>query len=505
MAERITIRPTIKPSEKQYLAYKILWDKATSFLLYGGSAGGGKSWLGCEWLLTNCYNYPGTRWFIGRRERTRLMSTSYITWQKVCKWHGIPDTDWKLNGQYNYIEFIAGHAKGSRIDLIDLAFKPADPEYSRLGSLEFTGGWIEEADEVELMCFDILKARVGRQLNKEYGLFPAKLLLTCNPTDGWLYRIFYKPHKEGNLAHDYAFIKALYSDNPHTKEYYGQQLSLISDDRTRARLMEGNWEYSSSDMAIMKLDAIIDLFTNPIASADMNRRLTGDIARFGSDRTVLGTWRGWDLYQVVEFSKQGLNKTREDIRSISIREQIPYASIVLDEEGLGGGLVDEMQGVLGFKGNRSAILKPDDEVEETTKLYKNMPKSYLNKNNYRNLRTQCYFLLGEMVNNHKMSISAESLTEMQKQAIIEELQQIKRVETSPDAPLQITPKEEVQEALGRSPDYADMIMMRVLFDILKVAPPRGVYHEPDPQFLAEHGITNKFGGIVGYGVEGFDL
>lgn len=146
MAERITIRPTIKPSEKQYLAYKILLDKATSFLLYGGSAGGGKSWLGCEWLLTNCYNYPGTRWFIGRRERTRLMSTSYITWQKVCKWHGIPDTDWKLNGQYNYIEFIAGHAKGSRIDLIDLAFKPADPEYSRLGSLEFTGGWIEEAD-----------------------------------------------------------------------------------------------------------------------------------------------------------------------------------------------------------------------------------------------------------------------------------------------------------------------------------------------------------------------
>ena len=46
--------------------------------------------------------------------------------------------------------------------------------------------------------------------------------------------------------------------------------------------MEGNWEYSSGDMAIMKLDSIIDLFTNPIASADMARRLTGDIARFGA-------------------------------------------------------------------------------------------------------------------------------------------------------------------------------------------------------------------------------
>jgi DNA-binding ferritin-like protein (Dps family) len=480
----------------------MLWNKFTNFLLYGGAAGGGKSWLGCEWLLTNCYNYPGTRWFIGRKELKRLMTTSYVTWQKVCRWHGIPDSDWKLNGQYNYIEFISGAAKGSRIDLLDLAYQPRDPEYSRLGSLEFTGGWIEEADEVDLMCFDILKARIGRFKNVEYGLLPAKMLLTCNPTDGWLYRIFYKPHKEGTLEHDYAFIKALYSDNPHTASYYGQQLNKISDPRTRARLKDGDWEYSAGDLSVMKLDAIIDMFDNPIASGDMAKRLTADIARFGGDKIVMGAWRGWDLYQVTEKSMQSLKRTREDLRSISVREQIPYSNIVVDEEGMGGGIVDEMEGILGFKGNRSPILKPTDEITEIEKRYDNLPASYLKRQNYKNIRSQCYFLLGEKVNNRQISISAE-LTEVQKQIIIEECQQIKRVDTAPDAPLQIIPKELLQESLGRSPDYSDTLMMRVFFDLLKENPPEGVYNEPDEVFLKEHGIDNKFGGIEGYGIEGF--
>lgn len=504
--ERTTITPEIRPSPKQYKAYQLLWSDHVSFILYGGAAGGGKSWLGCEWLLTNCYRYPGTRWFIGRKELARLMKTTYITWQKVCKFHNIPDTDWKLNGQYNYIEFISGHAKGSRIDLMDLDYKPSDPNYERLGSLEVTGGWIEEASEVEFMCFDVLKTRIGRFLNNEYSLFPAKILLTCNPTDGWLYRIFYKPQKEGTLPQNYAFIKALYSDNPHTREQYGKLLKEITDDKTRARLKDGDWEYASGDMSVMRLDAIIDMFTNPIASGDMARRLTGDIARFGGDKIVLGTWRGWDLYQIEEHRQQSLKKTKEDIRSISVREQIPYSSIVLDEEGLGGGLVDELEGVLGFKGNRSPILRADDEISELEQRYSNLPASYLKRNNYKNLRSQCYFLLGEKVNNHDISISAEDLPEKTKQAIIEELQQIKRVETSPDAPLQVVPKEDLHDALGRSPDYADMLMMRVLFDLLRLTPPSGQYHEPDMDFLREHGIENKFGGFEGYaGMPGFGL
>ena len=42
---------TLKPLPRQHDAYKRLLDDVTRFILYGGAAGGGKSWLGNEWLL----------------------------------------------------------------------------------------------------------------------------------------------------------------------------------------------------------------------------------------------------------------------------------------------------------------------------------------------------------------------------------------------------------------------------------------------------------------------
>ena len=101
--------------------------------MFGGGAGGGKSWLGCEWLLTRCYQYPKTKWFIGRKELKRLMQSSFETWKKVCLYHKIPLDDWKLNGQYNFIEF----KNGSRIDLLDVNFQPSDPLFERFGSTEY--------------------------------------------------------------------------------------------------------------------------------------------------------------------------------------------------------------------------------------------------------------------------------------------------------------------------------------------------------------------------------
>lgn len=459
----------------------MLANKYTSFLLFGGGAGGGKSWFGCEWLLTNCYKYPGSKWFIGRKELKRLMASTYVTWVKVCRFHGIPDSDWKLNSQYNYIEFI----NGSRIDLLDVAHQPQDPLFERFGSLEFTGGWGEEVGEWEFLAFDVLKTRIGRHMNKEFNLVPPKFLLTCNPTQNWLYRIFYKPHRAGTLPKDYAFIQSLYKDNPFSRDIYGEQLDKLTDRVLKARLRDGLWEYSADDLALIQYDAIIDMFVNTVADEPV-KYFSADIARFGSDKIVYGCWRGNDLYKLEEKTKQSQLVTEQDIRDHLSKEFIPYENAIIDEDGMGGGIVDHLTGVNGFMGNRSAILKPDDEVESLNR-YDNLPPTYISKPNYKNIRSQCYFILADSINNHKISVSAP-LTEIQREMLIEELQQVKRVDTSPDAPLQIASKDEIKEAIGRSPDYADTLMMKMYFSLIKKTAPKGIYHP-----------VTDFGGV------GFDL
>lgn len=442
----------LKPQPKQYDCYLKLFDKETRFVGFGGGAGGGKSWLGCEWLLMNCYRYPGSKWFIGRKELKRLMSSTYITWTKVCKFHDIPLTDWRLNGQYNYIEFIAGAANGSRIDLIDVDFKPSDPMYERFGSLEYTGGWGEEVGEWNFLAFDVLKSRVGRWKNREFGLECPKFLLTFNPTKNWLYRIFYKNWREGTLPKEYAFIQSLYMDNEYTAEEYGKSLNEISDPVTKARLRDGIWEYEDTDTALIAFDSIQDLFTgSPVYSNEMF--ITADIARFGSDRSVIGIWRGFDLEKVVIKSKQGTDVTASNLKQLMAEHRVPYSHCVVDEDGIGGGVLDQLRGIKGFVNNSTPIV---------TKNF--MDKTV--KENYKNLKTQASFLFAEKVNNHLITISAK-LSELDKESLIEELSQIRRKITDDITTLQIISKDTIKENLGRSPDLADMMVMRMYFELDK--------------------------------------
>ncbi len=67
------------PSKRQKEAFDILEDKQTTELFYGGGAGGGKSYLGCYWLISSCMRYPGTRWLMGRARLKSLKESTFLT------------------------------------------------------------------------------------------------------------------------------------------------------------------------------------------------------------------------------------------------------------------------------------------------------------------------------------------------------------------------------------------------------------------------------------------
>lgn len=455
---------TIKPTPKQHQAYEALKEK--EFVFLGGGAGGGKSWLICESRLINALRYPGYKSFIGREELKRLMQSTYITWTKVCKYHQIPDGLWKLNGQYNYIELY----NGSRIDLLDLKYLPSDPLYERFGSLEYSDGAIEEAGEVEFLAYDVLKSRKGRHLNKEYGIKPT-MLITGNPKKNWTYREFYKPWKNKTLPDNYAFIQSLYQDNPYTAEDYGKQLSQIKDKVTKQRLMFGNWEYEDDPNALMAYDNIVDIFTNTVEKKEEDQKyLISDIARYGRDKTVVMIWLGLKLLKIIILPKAAIDQTAELIRDIIQKERIPYSHCLIDEVGVGGGVVDILRGVKGFIANASPLanasaspfLRPDYDFEKDRK----------NWENYGSLKDQCAYMLAEHVMGHK--IAAECNDDKIKEELIEELEQIKSTNIDSEQKLRIIPKDEVKELIGRSPDLSDCLLMRMYFELRKVSSGSGL-------------------------------
>jgi len=368
------------------------------------------------------------------------MQTSYLTLLKVHAHHGIPESYWKLNGQYNYVEY----ANGSRIDLLDLAKTPSDPMFERFGSLEFTDGAIDEAGEVDFMAYDILKSRLGRQKNEEYSI-PATILLTCNPNKGWLYQKAYKPFVAGTLPNDARFIQARYNDNPHTATVYAEQLASIEDQAMRERLMYGNWEYEDDDTQIASSTAIADLFTNTVPKGE--KYITADIARYGSDRIVIGVWDGWNVKLYVR-RKKSVTETATMIRDFEIAEGIPRSHVLVDEDGVGGGVVDILSGCVGFMGGSSPL--PD---------YRDT------KQNYANLKAQCAYKLAERIQSHGACVTNESM-EVREQLRDELANTLRRSERAGDK-LALIPKDDVKRSLGRSPDLADTMIMRAYFDIPK--------------------------------------
>lgn len=447
----------IKPTAKQYEAYQALNDPEVDEVFLGGGAGGGKSWLICESRLINAIRFPSYRSFIGREELKRLMQSTFITWGKVCKHHKISPNDWSLNGQYNFIQF----KNGSRIDLLDLKFIPSDPLYERFGSTEYSDGAIDEAGEIHYLAKDVVKSRIGRHLNRELGI-NANLLTTGNPKKNWTKTEYYTPYKNGTLPSNKRVILSLYSDNPYTSEDYGKQLAGINNDIMRQRLKDGNWDYDEDQDSLVNFDALTDCFSNTIVK-DGQKYLIEDVARFGKDTTTLGEWDGLELNKIDIYSKQDTQMTIQKTKDRASQTQTPWSNIMIDEDGIGGAVVDGMLGVKGFVANSSPIPTRASILQKQGISYTN---DFVPKTNFKNLKAQCAYKLVDLINTRKIKFNVPEFRDV----IIEELMALLRIKNPDgDGKLQLKPKDEVKESLGRSPDVGDGLIMRCWFELKKDA------------------------------------
>jgi phage terminase large subunit len=424
----------IKLTKRQTVAFEYLMDNTTTELCFGGSAGGGKSMLACLWLVAMCIKYEGIRTLLGRTTLSALKQTSLNTLFEVMKMSGMEaDKHYTYNGQSNTITF----NNKSEIILKDLEYKPSDPNFDSLAGLEITCAVIEEASQVTRTAYNIVKSRIRFKLN-EYNLVP-KVLLTTNPSQGFLKKEFYIPFVEERLEPNKKFIPSLPLDNPHLPQAYLDMLNTLPSEQ-RKRLLLGDWNYNEELDALFDFDSIAASSFKHAPNPSDKKYICIDVARFGGDSTIISIWIGLTIVEIIRYNKIDGDTLHKHITDLIAKHGIHPSQVIADSDGVGGFLVDRLR-CTSFVNNA----RP------------------LHEQNFTNLKSQCYIKLSDLIKEGKLSINV--LDPVIVDELTTQLLAIKLKDVEKDGKVGVIGKDVMKKMLGVSPDIADSIMLRMYYEV----------------------------------------
>jgi len=261
---------------------------------------------------------------------------------------------------------------------------------------------------------------------------------------------------------DYACFHFKTSDNPHINSTEILKAQEESDQDTFRQ--EYLAEYIDNAGSLFHYDSLLDVFTNTVTK-EKGKYLIVDVADDGSDKTIFSFWEDLEEYRREEFAHLNTESIINQTREYATQDKIPYSHIACDAIGVGAGVASSslLNGIIGYKSSYQAIKTDASIVALPNVGYTKIP--YVS--DYRNLRSQCIFTLANLVNEHKI---ASKVTGRFKENIIKELAVYQDASTG-DGKRMATPKENVKEIIGRSPDHSDTWIMRMYFVIMgKMSP-----------------------------------
>lgn len=258
--------------------------------------------------------------------------------------------------------------------------------------------------------------------------------------------------------------KALMAADP---GYIGNLLGQTEAEQYK--LLHGNWKVKTDGMGIFVGHALDSLFSNEITDVK-GHYITCDAARFGQDLMVIMVWQGWKVVRILIAAKSDENLIVKLIEEQRTEFTVMKSNVLIDQDGVGGG-TRALGGYEGFSGGAAPLKEPEQHSKE----------------NYKNLKTQCYYRAAERVNNGTAQIVATSqnviIVELSGRRIRgldivvggkmynvpalikKQLRAIKKKNPDMDGKKQINDKADQKIILGMSPDFADTFSMRAWFDL----------------------------------------
>lgn len=408
------------------------------------------------WISMMCKKYTWVRYWVFRRFITDCLDTTFKSFTKALHILGLveaesidvlkkhPDKyDFCVRNWWKEIVF----SNGSEIWFRWLQDKPTDIHFTKIGWLELTGAFVDEANECPEQWVSVLKKRVWRHLNAEYKI-PRKVLCTFNPDKWWVYRNFYTPFKQWRELEWTMFIPALPTDNPYLTQEYLDELKNEKNEVIKQRLYYGNFDYDDTPWRLFDYNAILNMWDNP--AIHWEKYISWDIARKGKDTSLIWVWNWLDLYRILREEKSQLKDLSDSIRTITQKEEVKMSNTIMDENWVWWWVIDNLR-CQWFINNARPRQPKNANISQVR--------------NYDMLKTQCYFKLADYVNTGKIRISVDDSDFKNK--LIEELDVIVEIWLDQDWKTRIIKKEDIIAKLWRSPDCSDMVMMRMFFELDK--------------------------------------
>jgi hypothetical protein len=234
----------------------------------------------------------------------------------------------------------------------------------------------------------------------------------------------------------------LLENNP---EYVANLMNL--DEEEKMKLLYGNWNKFSEDSE--RLFKNIDkIFSNSIIDTNGFYAISVDVARSGKDLAIIMLWRGFEIVSMQVFTKCTTEDIYHAIETYREIYNIPKTKVVVDSDGVGGGVVDR-GGYVGINNGGRCV----ESLNETM--------------NFKNLKAQLYYLMARVINNHEVTgfkintdnIYVDGVKSKKIKGILvsdlikSELEAFKRDYTM--GKKSVESKDKLKQRLGHSPDFTD--------------------------------------------------
>lgn len=191
------------PFPKQIEFLEAVFSGKYSFIMYGGSIRGGKTFAGIGALLLLCKKYPKSKWVIVRTDLQTLKRNTIPSFWKCC-----PKSFVK---SYNQETQTVTFTNNSQIIFFGENYAD-DKDLNRWRGLECNGFLLEELNELQFKSFNKAIERSGSNVieNKPKPL----IIATCNPANNWVKEEIYNKHLKGTLPDKWLYISSRIFDNP---------------------------------------------------------------------------------------------------------------------------------------------------------------------------------------------------------------------------------------------------------------------------------------------------